>query len=66
MSENKKPWAMPTPPPDIKKIISKLDSNQNLTQSEHKALGDWEDSKVALVELWGVCPWPSRRAHDRD
>ena len=42
--EKKPPWAMPTPPPHIQKIIDRLDAREDLTEDEHQKLGDWEDS----------------------
>lgn len=44
-NEKKDPFAMPTPPADIQKIIDKVDARQDLTPAEDKALDDWEDAQ---------------------
>ena len=37
-------FTIPTPPPEIEKIIQKIDSKQKLTEEEGKAIDDWENS----------------------
>lgn len=42
---NKQPWEMPTPPPEIQRIIDKVDSYQDLSSKEAQALDEWEDEQ---------------------
>ena len=44
-TKKKAPWRMPTPPPNIKRIIKKMDNKIPLTEDEHLAIADWEDQQ---------------------
>ena len=58
----KEPWAFPDCPPEIDRIIDKLDSGQKLLPAESKALSDWEDAQGGFGGFMTQVQAPEKKA----